>query len=169
MDTIPIDDHLALRVRFVLQAIVRDLAAVAVSPRYVDTAGLPEAIAAILIPVRELDSVLPGNDLAQIAEPVVFEWLCNPEAVCDRPIHLPLDTACDLILLAVDHSRNLNDLLCDVLQVTPRPEPTLPRTRNDDARRLTSLCFSQVLGYLYTEIMHPLHQQHPELKDLVFG
>jgi hypothetical protein len=55
MNKILIDGDLALRVRNVLRAIVRDLATIVESPRYSGTVGLAAAVAEILTVVRELD------------------------------------------------------------------------------------------------------------------
>jgi hypothetical protein len=61
-------------------------------------------------------------------------------------------------MLVMGHSRSLDQLLVEVLQGTP-----------DELRKPTTLRFARVMGYLYTEIMRPLHLQHRELTTTVLG
>jgi len=158
MNKILIDGDLALRVRNVLRAIVRDLATIVESPRYSGTVGLAAAVAEILIVVRELDISLPDYENDRVKEPACLRSLHRTESTCATPISLPLDSARDLVMLVMGHSRSLDQLLVAVLQGTP-----------DELRKPTTLRVARVMGYLYTDIMRPLHLQHRELTTTVLG
>lgn len=158
MTPIPVDSDLAGRLRNVLRAIVRDLAVAIESAPYSDTPGFAEAVAEVLVAVRAMDRALPDYEHDHVVEPPSLEQLPPLEAGCPVPIRLPFDAARALILIAMRHSRALDGLIADVLQQT-----------SADLRRPTVRYFGEVMGRLYTEIMHPLHIQHTELKPLILG
>ncbi len=158
MSRIAIDSELASRVREVLRAIVRDLAATIESKGHAETLGLSEAIAEVLIAVRDLDQALPDHERDRVVEPLSVSSLRPLESGSAAPIRLQLDSARALVVIVLEHARALDRLIADVMNQT-----------SPDLRKQTVRYFGQIMGLLYTEIMHPLHVQHRELESLFLG
>jgi hypothetical protein len=137
---------------------VRDLATAIESAPYSETKGFGDAVAEVLVAIRELDAALPDYETDAVVEPPALNMLERQEAACAPPIQLPLESARELAVMAMGHSRALDGLIPDALKATPA-----------ELRGPTVRKFGQVMGRLYTEIMRPLHIQHNELEVLVLG
>jgi hypothetical protein len=156
-NTLPIGVEMATRVRLLLQRILDDLESLLADPRYAEGVGLHAAVTIVVDQALELDSCLPENGVSPLRDPPSLRRSPMGEE-CPIPIKLPLDAARDWVTLAVARQLELNGVVHEIHLMLPELD-----------RDTVIGPFAKFMSYVYSELLRPLHYQHPELEPLILG